>query len=245
MRVLAIDDDPTLRVWVQKVLSEAGYQVDVAASAEEGRALSMSVNYDLVLVDLDLPDRSGLSVVYAMRRAGSRAPIVIMTGRDDEDAIVGGLDAGADDYLIKPVPNGVLRARVRAQLRRAANGSTIKDEVVCGNVTLSRSTRRIRVDQTEPALTEREFSLLAYFLERPEDVITRSDLLERVWSMRMDTDTNVVDATICRLRGKLRDAHASVSLSSVRGRGYRLSSDAKAHRASSAVAAATASVSAA
>lgn len=231
MRVLAVEDDPNVRSWIQMVLGEAGMMVDVAPTAEEGRVLALSMEYDLMLVDLDLPDRSGLTVVYSVRRAGRRLPIVIMTGNDDEESIVSGLDAGADDYLIKPVSNGVLRARVRAQLRRAEHGRPITDEIVCGNVVLARSTRRLRVGTTEPALTTREFALLVYFLERPDDVVPRADLLERVWNTRFDTETNVVDATMSRLRAKLRSSGATISLTSVRGRGYRLSASSSAESA--------------
>lgn len=224
MRVLAVDDDRNLRSWIQKVLGEAGYQVDAAETAEEARALGLSVAYDVVLVDLDLPDRSGLSVIYALRRAGRQCPIVIMTGNDDEDVIVSGLDAGADDYLVKPVPNGVLRARIRAVMRRASSNALANDSIVCGNISLQRSTRRLRIGDGEPSLTTREFSLLEHFLARPDDVISRSDLLERVWKMRFDTATNVVDATLCRLRAKLTAAGATATLVTVRGRGYVLTS---------------------
>ncbi len=229
MRILAVDDDRDLRSWIQKVLGEAGYHVDVAETAEEARALGLSVAYDVVLVDLDLPDRSGLSVVYALRRAGRQCPIVILTGTDDEDVIVSGLDAGADDYLVKPVPNGVLRARIRAVLRRASSNALANDSVVCGNISLQRSTRRLRIGECEPSLTTREFALLEHFLARPDDVIARSDLLERVWKMRFDTATNVVDATLCRLRAKLAAAGATPALTTVRGRGYVLTAPSPSH----------------
>ncbi|MBC8086939.1 MAG: response regulator transcription factor [Phycisphaerae bacterium] len=222
MRVLAIDDNRDLRVWLQRVLGEAGYHVDVAETAEEGRALALSIPYDLVLVDLDLPDGSGLGVVYALRRAGRPGLIMILTGCDDEEVLIGALDAGADDYLIKPVTNNVLRARIRSVLRRAATSAPANDSIVCGNISLQRSTRRLRIADTEPALTLREFALLEHFMARPDDVIPRADLLERVWKVSFDTTTNVVDATLCRLRAKLVAANATATLVTVRGRGYVL-----------------------
>lgn len=223
MRVLAVDDNRDLRTWLQRVLGEAGYHVDVAETAEEGRALALSIHYDLVLVDLDLPDGSGLGVVYALRRAGRASLIMILTGCDDEEVLIGALDAGADDYLIKPVTSNVLRARVRSVLRRAAASAPTNDSIVCGNISLQRSTRRLRIADSEPALTMREFELLEHFMARPDDVIPRADLLERVWKVSYDTTTNVVDATLCRLRAKLVAANATATLVTVRGRGYVLS----------------------
>lgn len=221
VRVLVVDDDAMVAQWAEKVLGEIGFHVDVAHTADEGRALGLTVNYDLALIDLDLPDRNGLGIVYALRRAKRHYPIMIMTGNSEDDVLVSGLDAGADDYLVKPVSNAVLKARVRAALRRG--GATVSDSLVCGNVALERLSRRVRVGDAEPAFTAREFSLLEYFLSRPGEISGRADLLERVWKMRFDTATNVVDATICRLRQKLLAAGATAVLHTVRGRGYRLS----------------------
>ncbi len=223
MRALVIDDEPMVCGWAHKVLGEAGISTDTAFTADEGRAKALSVPYDLVIVDLDLEDRSGLSVIYALRRAGRTCPIMIMTSNGSDEVLVSGLDAGADDYLVKPVSNAVLRARVRAAIRRG--GATTSETVRLGNVTLDRVTQRVRVGEQEMHLTAREFQLLSHLVSRPEEIVGRADLLERVWQMRFDTRTNVVEATVSRLRRKLKESGSTAVLDAVRGRGYVLRSE--------------------
>ncbi len=223
MRILLVDDDPAIRDWVQMVLQEDRYQVDAAKDAQAGRALALSITYDLAILDLDLPDRSGLGLVFAMREAGRRHPIIILTGTELEESIIAALDAGADDYLIKPVSGGLLRARVRAALRRG--GSAGPSAVQVGNVRVDPLARRIMVDRSAMNVTPREYDLLTYLLQRPGEAIGRAELLERVWHMQFDTQTNVIDATVSRLRARLREAGASVTIDAVRGRGYALSAN--------------------
>lgn len=221
MRVLVIDDEPTVARWIGRGLEEAGHAVDLARTAREGESLACSIAYDLVIVDLGLPDGSGLTVVYTLRRAGRTMPIMIMTGQADEERIIAGLDAGADDFLIKPVSNGLLQARVRAALRRG--GAIRNDEIVLGELVLNRLTRKVRANDRELELSPKEFALLEDFMLRPEAVITRTDLLERVWGLHFDTGTNVLDATISRLRQKLEASVTSPRLRTVRGVGFVLS----------------------
>ncbi|MEP6493339.1 MAG: response regulator transcription factor [bacterium] len=220
MRILVIDDDAMLSHWVAKVLREAEHVVDVAATAGEGHRLALSVDYELALVDLELPDGSGLSVVHDLRRAGKTMPILIMTGRSDDAGIVAGLNAGADDYMIKPVPTDVLRARVRAALRRG--GAVKLDEVVIGDLVMDRVHHVVRGSGTTLALSPKEYRLLEYFMLRPEQMVPRTDLLEHVWGMRFDTYTNVVDTTVSRLRQKLSSVVATPRLRTSRGVGYAL-----------------------
>lgn len=220
MRILVVDDDSYIRSWLSMVLREDGYYVDAADTAERGRQLGLSMTYDLAILDLDLPDRSGLGVVQALRQAGRVHPIVILTGRDDEDAIVAVLDAGADDYLVKPVSNAILRARVRAALRRGGATPTSMRQV--GNTRLDQQARRVYVGKAEVPLTAREFDLFAFLVQRAGQLVTRADLLERVWKMQFDSATNVVDATMSRLRAKLRAQQSDLVLQAERGRGYSL-----------------------
>jgi DNA-binding response OmpR family regulator len=221
MRILVVDDDPSIRDWADLVLREQGYAVDVARDAASGRGLGLAMSYDLAILDLDLPDRSGLALVYALREAGRHHPVLIMTGTDDEDAIVAALDAGADDYLIKPVSSGILRARVRAALRRG--GNRVAQALHLGNLRVEPAERRVLVGRDVVMLTAREYDVLAFLLQRSGLLVGRSELLERVWNMRFDTQTNVVEATLSRLRRKLRDAGADVTVRAVRGRGYIVS----------------------
>src|SRR3982751_3492945 len=123
MRVLVIEDDRMLARLVERALGEAGYAVDWARSAEEGRDLALKTDYDAILLDLELPDRDGLDVVRAVRRENKKTPVLIMTGHGEDETVVRGLDAGADDYLLKPVSNDVLKARIRAAVRRGGTGA--------------------------------------------------------------------------------------------------------------------------
>lgn len=202
MRVLIIEDDRMLARLVERTLGEAGYAVDVTRSADEGRDAALAATYDAVLLDLELPDRSGLEVVRTLRREGRDVPVLIMTGRHDDQDIVRGLDAGADDYLLKPVSPEVLKARLRAAVRRG--GSTRTDQLVIGELAMNRLARTVRGNGQELALTPKEFAMLEHLMLRAEEVVSRSELLEHVWNMKFDPGSNVVDAHVARLRQKLR-----------------------------------------
>jgi len=220
MRILVIEDDRMLARVVERMLGEAGYAVDVTRSADEGCQLAITKAYDAILLDLELPDRNGLEVVRELRREGRETPVLIMTGRDDDADIVRGLDAGADDYLLKPVGHEVLKARLRAAVRRG--GATRSEQLVLGGLVLNRLTRQVTGDGEEVALTPKEFAMLEHLLLHAEQVVTRTELLERVWNMRFDPGSNVVDAHVARLRAKLRTAIATPEIRTVRGVGFTL-----------------------
>ncbi len=222
MRILVIDDDETVSRWVAKVLTEADHAVDIALTAEAGRTLALSMDYDLALVDLELPDGSGLSVIHEIRRGGKSMPIIIISARADDEGTIAGLDAGADDYLIKPVANGVLRARVRAALRRG--GATTMDALIVGELEMDRLHHVVRARGNPLTVSPTEYRLLEHFMLRPEQMVTRSDLLERVWHIQFDTQTNVVDTTVSRLRQKLSAAVTTPHLRTERRVGYVLTS---------------------
>ena len=203
MRVLIIEDDRMLARLVERTLGEAGYAVDVTRSADEGRDAALASDYDAVLLDLELPDRSGLEVVRTLRREGRDVPVLIMTGRDDDQDIVKGLDAGADDYLLKPVNPEVLKARLRAAVRRGG-ASRADQQLVIGELAMNRLARTVQGSGKDVSLTPKEFAMLEHLMLRAEEVVSRTELLEHVWNMKFDPGSNVVDAHVARLRQKLR-----------------------------------------
>ena len=220
MRVLVIEDDRMLARLVERALGEAGYAVDWARSAEEGRELALGTEYDVILLDLELPDRDGLDVVRALRREGKKTPVLIMTGHGEDETVVRGLDAGADDYLLKPVSNDVLKARIRAAVRRGGAGAP--DHLALGDLHLDRLNRHVYGAGKEISLTPKEFSMLEYLMLRPEETVPRSELLEHVWNMKFDPGSNVVDAHMARLRAKLRQVITTPDVRTVRGVGFMI-----------------------
>ena len=220
MRVLVIEDDRMLARLVERALGEAGYTVDWAKSAEEGRQQATSADYDVILLDLELPDRDGLDVVRALRREGKKTPVIIMTGHGEDETVVRGLDAGADDYLLKPVSNDVLKARIRAAVRRGGGGSP--EQLSLGELMLDRLNRHVYGSGKEISLTPKEFSMLEYLMLRPEETVPRAELLEHVWNMKFDPGSNVVDAHMARLRAKLRQVITIPDVRTVRGVGFMI-----------------------
>jgi DNA-binding response OmpR family regulator len=221
MRVLVIEDDAMVARVVARALEMADYAVDVSDNATEGTERALQHQYDAILLDLELPDRDGMDVVRSLRAAGSATPILIMTGRDDDEQVVRGLDAGADDYLLKPVSTDVLKARVRAAIRRGGSGPL--DQLVLGDLTVDRLARTVTGTGTPITLTPKEFSMLEFLLLRAEQVVSRSQLLEHVWNMHFDPGSNVVDAHVARLRQKLRAVITMPEIRTVRGVGFMLS----------------------
>ena len=224
VRILVIEDDRTMAKLVRLVLTEDGYAVDVAGSGEEGRLLGMLHDYDGIVLDLGLGDRHGTEILQELRRAGRTTPVLVFTGRDESESIVRVLDAGADEYVVKPVSNEELRARVRALVRRGGAGTRTTEQLAAGNLTLNRLTRRVRAGDRELALTARELALLEHLLLRAGEVVTRSELLEKVWDMHFDPGSNVIDAHIARLRRKLEGAGATATVTARRGFGFVLES---------------------
>ena len=205
---------------VRLLLTEDGYAVDVTPSGEEGLTLARVNPYDALILDLGLPDRAGLTVLRSLRRGGSSLPILILTARVGTDEVVQGLDAGADDYLVKPFANAELKARVRALVRRG--GAVRTEQVACGALVVNRLTRHALVAGRQLDLTAREFALLEHLALHAGEVVTRTTLLEAIWDMHFDPGTNVVDALVLRLRRKLAAAGQSPQVMTVRGAGYRL-----------------------
>ncbi|HKB55098.1 MAG TPA: response regulator transcription factor, partial [Ramlibacter sp.] len=199
---------------------EEGYAVDVAKDGEEATTLAHVNDYDAILLDLMLPKKNGLQVASELRREGRRTPILMLTARDATEDVVRGLDAGADDYLSKPFKFDELLARMRALTRRG--GAARLDRLTYGSLELDRLRHKARASGHLLDLTPREFQLLEHFMLHPEEVIRRTELLEKVWDMHFDPESNVVDVHVGNLRRKLKDAGCDGLIQTVRGVGFCL-----------------------
>ncbi len=220
MKILVVEDDRKVAGFIVQGLREEGYAVDVAPDGEEGTTLAHVYDYDLVVLDVMLPKKNGLQVATELRREGRKTPILMLTARDTTEDVVRGLDAGADDYLPKPFKFDELLARVRALIRRG--GASRTELLSYGPVELDRLKHKVKVKGKKLELTPKEFQLLEHFLLRPEEVIRRTELLEKVWDLHFDPESNVVDVHVGNLRRKLQEAAELDLLHTVRGVGFRL-----------------------
>jgi DNA-binding response OmpR family regulator len=221
MRILLVEDDRKVARFIQQGLEEEGHAVDVASDGEAGGQLAHVNPYDVLILDIQLPRKNGLQLAAELRREDVATPILMLTARDSTEDLVRGLDSGADDYLTKPFAFDELLARVRALGRRAgapAPGGVLR----FGNVEVDRVRHRATRGARDLGLTPREFRLLVHFLERPEQVVSRTDLLEKVWDMSFDPGSNVVDVHVSNLRRKLEEDGAPRLLHTVRGVGFAL-----------------------
>jgi DNA-binding response OmpR family regulator len=222
MRILVVDDDLGLLKLIARVLHDEAYAVDTASTGEEARTLALVNDYDGIILDLQLGDRHGFEILQELRRNGRPTPVLLYSGRADTETIVRGLDAGADDYVVKPVSNEELRARVRTLIRRGAGSSRIGEQTNVGNLTLNRLTRRVTCAGEDVSLTSMELKLLEHLMLRTGETVTRSELHDKVWDMHFDPSSNVIDAHVARLRKKLQKAGASASITTRRGIGFVL-----------------------
>jgi two-component system copper resistance phosphate regulon response regulator CusR len=224
MRLLVVEDEPKLASYLSKGLSEHGHVVDVARDGVEGRHLATGGDYDLVLLDVMLPGVDGFGVLRAIRAQRSNLPVLMLTARDAVEDRVLGLEQGADDYLVKPFAFTELLARVSALLRRSGQGaaeSTVT-RLQLGDLDMDLLARRASRAGQRLELTAKEFNLLSLLLRRRGQVLSRTTLAERVWGMNFDSDTNVVEVAVRRLRAKLDDPFPAKLLHTVRGMGYVL-----------------------
>ena len=224
MRILVVDDDRAILKLITRVLRDESYAVDTASTGEEARTLALVNEYDGIILDLQLGDRHGFEILQELRRNGRPTPVLLYSGQADTDSIVRGLDAGADDYVVKPVSNEELRARVRTLIRRGAGSSRIGEQTRAGNLTLNRLTRRVTCNGEDVSLTSMELKLLEHLMLRTGETVTRSELHDKVWDMHFDPSSNVIDAHVARLRKKLQQAGASAAITTRRGMGFVLDS---------------------
>lgn len=220
MRVLVVEDDRKVAGFIEMGLKEEGYAVDVAGDGEAGTALAHVNNYDIILLDVVLPRKNGFQVAAELRREGRATPILMLTSRDAVEDVVRGLDAGADDYLAKPFRFDELLARMRALVRRG--GAERLDLLQFGSLALDRLQHLATCDARPLDLTPKEFQLLEHFLLHTGEVVRRTTLLEKVWDMHFDPESNVVDVHVGNLRRKLELAAGRPLIQTVRGVGFVL-----------------------
>lgn len=223
MRLLVVEDEPRLADYLRKGLSESGYVVDVAHNGIDGLHLALEGSYDLIVLDVMLPGRDGFEVLTELR-AKRQTPVMMLTARDAVEDKVRGLTGGADDYLVKPFSFSELLARVQALLRRG--GADRDSQPVTGwalaDLEVDLARRRATRAGRRPDLTPKEFNLLVLLLQRRGEVLSRTVLAEQVWDINFDSDTNVVEVAIRRLRSKLDEPFPVKLLHTVRGMGYVL-----------------------
>jgi two-component system copper resistance phosphate regulon response regulator CusR len=222
MRLLVIEDEPKLADYLHRGLSENGHVVDVARDGIEGRRLATEGDYDLLLLDIMLPGIDGFGVLKALR-ARANTPVLMLTARDRVEDRVRGLQEGADDYLVKPFAFSELLARVGALLRRgAASPNDGGTQLRLADLEIDLASRKAFRAERRLALTAKEFTLLTLLLRRRGQILSRTTLAEQVWDMNFDSDTNVVEVAVRRLRAKMDDPFDAKLLHTVRGMGYVL-----------------------
>jgi DNA-binding response OmpR family regulator len=223
MRVLLVEDEPGIANFVVKGLTEGGYAVDWARDGDAGLSYACSTSYDTIILDILLPKRDGLSVLRELRQSGKQTPVLLLTAKDTVDDRIAGLDAGSDDYLIKPFAFSELLARIRALLRRPPLQAG--NELAVLDLRMDLVTREVRRADRPVQLSPREFTLLEYLLRYPKQALTRTQITQRVWNFDFYGDDNVVDVYIGYLRRKLNPAGLKPLIQTVRGVGYRLLPD--------------------
>lgn len=221
MKLLVVEDEPKTGEYLQQGLTEAGFVVDLARNGTDGRHLAMSGDYDLLLLDVMLPDVDGWQIVQSLRAAEQVVPVLFLTARDSVADRVKGLEMGADDYLVKPFAFAELLARVRTLLRRGT-GAVSSDRIQVADLVLDLARRRASRGGQKIPLTSKEFSLLELLVRRRGEVLPRSLIASQVWDMNFDSDTNVIDVAIRRLRAKIDDHFEPKLIQTVRGMGYVL-----------------------
>ena len=219
MRILVIEDEPKAGDYLQHGLQESGYVVDLARNGADGLHLALELGYDLIILDVMMPVMDGWTVLENLRRHAD-TPVLFLTARGELEDRLKGLDLGADDYLVKPFSFAELLARIRTLLRR---GPVRSDQVLgAGDLQVDVLKRRVSRGATRITLTNQEFTLLQFFLSHQGEVLSRSLIASRVWDMNFDSDTNVVDVAVRRLRQKIDDPFPGPRLiHTVRGVGYR------------------------
>ncbi len=220
MRILVIEDDPTVGQYIKRGIEEQRWAADLVTDGEAGEARAMSEAYDLVILDMRLPKKSGLDVLNALRGRGFERPILILTAQDATDAKVTALRAGADDYVTKPFAFEELLARVEALARRPR--AIASPTVTVGDLTLDQATRDVRRAGEPIDLTPKEYAVLEYLMRHPGRVMSRTLITEYAWGYNFDPGTNIVDVVINHLRKKVDAAHGKKLITTVRGVGYMI-----------------------
>jgi heavy metal response regulator len=221
MRILLVEDDTGASRFIRKGLHEEGYTVDVAFDGEEGLHLATSQNYDLIIMDVMLPEMSGFAALKSVRKKGVMTPVIFLTARDDKEDVVHGLELGADDYLIKPFSFPELLARIKAVLRRGQKDIELS-RLAVADLSLSIINRTARRGDKYIELSAKEFSLLEYLMRNAGQILTRTMILEQVWGYDFDTSSNIIDVHINRLRMKIDKDFQTKLIHTIKGVGYVL-----------------------
>ncbi|MGQ0766328.1 MAG: response regulator transcription factor [Gemmatimonadota bacterium] len=219
MRILYAEDDRKLLEAISRGLREAGHDVDEAANGPDALSLAQSTQYDVIVLDVLLPGRSGIAVCQQLRETGVRVPILMLTALDAVENRIAGLDAGADDYLSKPFDFGELNARLRALARR--HGEVAPSRIIVGDLVVDPARHTVHRGQRDIALTAREFALLLYLARNAGRVVTRAELMTNVWDDQ-NSYSNIIDVYASRLRRKIDEGESSPMFATLRGVGFRL-----------------------
>jgi DNA-binding response OmpR family regulator len=222
MRLLLVEDEHDIRAFLRRSLEEAGYQVDEASNGATAERLATENGYDILVVDLGLPDCDGISLILRLRQIGVKAPVLILSARRSVDDRVRGLEQGGDDYLTKPFALAELLARLRNLLKRNSPAGSESTRLRVLDLELDLLRREAMRSGEVLQLTPQEFVLLEYLCRNAGRVVTRSMILDKVWGMRIQPDTNVVDVHIYRLRGKVDGKGQQPMIRTLRGVGYVL-----------------------
>lgn len=221
MRLLIVEDEVKTGDYLKQGLSEAGFQVLLMRNGLDGHHMAMTELFDVIILDIMLPDISGWRILKSLREADNKTPVLFLSARDSVDDRVKGLELGADDYLIKPFAFSEVLARVRSLIRRGV-GQTVEDVLSIADLEMNIPKRKVLRAGKRIILSNKEFNLLQLLLRREGEVLPRSLIASQVWDMNFDSDTNVIDVAIRRLRSKV-DEHFNVKLiHTVRGMGYKL-----------------------
>lgn len=222
MKILIVEDEPKTGKYLRQGLNEAGFVADLASNGSDGLHLALQGEYDLVILDVMLPEVDGWQVLASLRRRGLEMPVLFLTARDQVEDRVKGLELGADDYLVKPFSFAELLARVRSILRRGRNGGLDSNVLRAADLELDLLRRRVTRGGKRIDLTAKEFGLLELLMRRQGEVLPRSLIASQVWDMNFDSDTNVIEVAMRRLRLKVDDGQSVKLIQTVRGMGYVL-----------------------
>jgi len=220
MRILFAEDDRQLRTSIVRGLREASYAVDQAGTGSQALALVAANDYDVIILDVLLPNKDGLAVCRAIREQGNQVPILMLTALDGIEQRIAGLDAGADDYLTKPFDFGELLARLRALTRRRRD--VLPVTLVVGDLSIDTSRRSVRRNRREIALTAKEFALLIHLARNAGRVVSRAELMSHVWDDARNTYSNIIDVYASRLRRKIDEGEKVALFTTIRGSGFML-----------------------
>jgi two-component system, OmpR family, response regulator len=219
VNVLFVEDEAKIAEFVQAGLKERGFIVNYSDNGDEGYLLALDNEYDVIVLDIMVPGKDGLSILKQLRRQGKNTPVILLTARNELDDRLEGLNLGADDYIAKPFFVEELIARIYAVIRRTIGER--QNFILVGSLKLDRITREVTCDHQAIELTTREFNLLEYLMRSPGRVFTRTQILEHIWGYDFNPNTNVVDVCIQRIRKKIDSVDSRSWIESIRGVGYR------------------------